>query len=802
MIFVGMLAFGLLMAFTNTYINLNNTYPHYFNEYGAPTVTVETDFHDVSGELEYMKKIDGVNDAETRITLDCYLKRSDGRQITSRIHTTKPNATVNKLFIQKTTDQIAEDDLWVSVESAFANNNGFKPGDTIGLGAFGMFLDVKIKNIVESPETIYVRVKDYIWSDNKDFGFVYFEPLQAKGFIKSLNSLINEKAKTDIDFQKFVDDILEKASVYFPDYKEYLSDEKINEFIDCYGNELLIVGDGKDNAKIEDIAKAYLDGRGVNVKDSHIREKTTSYKYMKSAASQIKIAAIFLPVFFYLITLFVIILFINQMVKQMTSDIGIMMSIGIRGVEITALFSIFIFIISILSSILGFGFSYILGTLLRKSMVGVYHIPYLLGGVSVPLLIGGTMSLVIIGQLAVVIASKMILRITPKDAMVSNETKRKKLPKWLDKAIDKSPTTLRLGINSVAQNFRRFFVSCFSIFAALTMTMITMMFVDSKNELLDQTLNRRLSFDCQVYMSEKADQAYLDDLKLQSFVEDASNGYFTYLEVTNKDGKSLMIQTVALADDTPKDMLFIPDKTGKKDIEITGEGVILDKVSAERLGVKVGDTVNINKRSVVIDAISYQYFNITMYTKMSTLEELTDTYASTLFINTTDEIALLNYLSEKGTNTLTVFSSSLKKDLSGRLAPINLFAYILVAFSIGMGLIILSIMTQNALLEQQRSLSVLRAIGFRTIEISNMWMVQSLLQLLISNIFAVPTALLTANLLFNSASSATQKYPFVFNPISMSLCFVFILLVIGIAHLIAMFTISKWNLADNTRSRE
>ena len=802
MVFVGMLAFGLLMAFTNTYINLNNTYPHYFNEYGAPTVTVETDFHDVSGELEYMKKIDGVNDAETRITLDCYLKRSDGRQITSRIHTTKPNATVNKLFIQKTTDQIAEDDLWVSVESAFANNNGFKPGDTIGLGAFGMFLDVKIKNIVESPETIYVRVKDYIWSDNKDFGFVYFEPLQAKGFIKSLNSLINEKAKTDIDFQKFVDDILEKASVYFPDYKEYLSDEKINEFIDCYGNELLIVGDGKDNAKIEDIVKAYLDGRGVNVKDSHIREKTTSYMYMKSAASQIKIAAIFLPVFFYLITLFVIILFINQMVKQMTSDIGIMMSIGIRGVEITALFSIFIFIISILSSILGFGFSYILGILLRKSMIGVYHIPYLLGGVSVPLLIGGTMSLVIIGQLAVVIASKMILRITPKDAMVSNETKRKKLPKWLDKAIDKSPTTLRLGINSVAQNFRRFFVSCFSIFAALTMTMITMMFVDSKNELLDQTLNRRLSFDCQVYMSEKADQAYLDDLKLQSFVEDASNGYFTYLEVTNKDGKSLMIQTVALADDTPKDMLFIPDKTGKKDIEITGEGVILDKVSAERLGVKVGDTVNINKRSVVIDAISYQYFNITMYTKMSTLKELTDTYASTLFINTTDEIALLNYLSEKGTNTLTVFSSSLKKDLSGRLAPVNLFAYILVAFSIGMGLIILSIMTQNALLEQQRSLSVLRAIGFRTIEISNMWMVQSLLQLLISNIFAVPTALLTANLLFNSASSATQKYPFVFNPISISLCFAFILLVIGIAHLIAMLTISKWNLADNTRSRE
>ena len=802
MVFVGMLAFGLLMAFTNTYLNISYTYPHYFDEYGAPTVTVQTDFHDASGELEYMKKIEGVKNAETRITLDCYLKRSDGRQLTTRIHTTKENATVNKLFIKETTNNLKADDLWVSVESRFAKNNNFKVGDTIGLGAFGMFLNVKIKNIVESPETIYVRVKEYIWSDNNDFGFLYFEPTQVKGFIKSLSAMIVAKSATDPEFKAMVDEIIKEATIYFPDYQTLITDEQVSKFVESYGNELLIVGNGKNNAELEQIARAYLDGKGVNVKQSTIREKTTSYMYMKNASSQIKIAAIFLPVFFYLITLFVIVLFINQMVKQMTSDIGIMMSIGIKGMEITGLFSIFIFLVSLISSLFGFGVSQIISHLLQTTMLSVYHMPYILGGINIPLLVGGTLSLVIIGQLAVLIASKLILRITPKDAMVSNEAKRKRLPKWLEKTIDKSPMTIKLGLNSIAQNRRRFFVSCFSIFAALTMTLITMMFVDSKNELLDQTLNRRLAFDCQVYMTEKADQDYVDKLRLQSFVKDAANGYFTYLEVSNSGGKKLMLQTVALADDTPAEMLYIPNSTGKKDMEISGNGIILDKASANKLGVKVGDHVNVNGHSLMVDAISYQYFNLIEYMKMSTLEGVTDTYASTIFINTTDEIALLNYLSERSTNTLTVFSSSLKKDLSSRLNPINLFAYILVAFSIGMGLVILSIMTQNALLEQQRPLSILKAVGFRTIEISNMWMVQSFLQLLFSNLFAVPTALLFSNLLFKSGSTASQLYPFVINPLSLTLCFVFIFTVIGISHLIAMFTIAKWNLADNTRSRE
>ena len=119
-----------------------------------------------------------------------------------------------------------------------------------------------------------------------------------------------------------------------------------------------------------------------------------------------------------------------------------------------------------------------------------------------------------------------------------------------------------------------------------------------------------------------------------------------------------------------------------------------------------------------------------------------------------------------------------------------------------MALIILSIMTQSALLEQKRPLSVLRAIGFKTMNVSNIWMVQSFLQLLFSNLFAVPAGLLFCKFLFSTASSVRQIYPFIIKPLTLLICFGFILTVIGIAHFVAMFSISRWNLADNTRSRE
>ena len=126
----------------------------------------------------------------------------------------------------------------------------------------------------------------------------------------------------------------------------------------------------------------------------------------------------------------------------------------------------------------------------------------------------------------------------------------------------------------------------------------------------------------------------------------------------------------------------------------------------------------------------------------------------------------------------------------------------MIAFSLGMGFIILAIMSQNALMEQKRQLSVLRAGGFTVKNISDIWTLQSVSQFLISALFAVPAGVLVSVILFNMCSSSAQTYPFLFDLRVVFFAMAFILTIIIGCHLFAMISIKKWNLADETRSRE
>ena len=184
------------------------------------------------------------------------------------------------------------------------------------------------------------------------------------------------------------------------------------------------------------------------------------------------------------------------------------------------------------------------------------------------------------------------------------------------------------------------------------------------------------------------------------------------------------------------------------------------------------------------------------------MDEIGCSYVSTFFINLNNENAFLTYLQEKENQCLTVFTRSLAKDLSNTFDSINIFIIIMVLFSLGMAFVILSIMSQNALMEQRRQTSVLRLIGYRVGDISNIWTFQSLLELIGSSIIAVPSGMLAAQILFNMCSSNSQTYPFIADWRVILFGFLFIFVVIVACHTISMFSIARWNLADNTRSRE
>ena len=810
MVFVSMLSVGLLTCFGSCIINARNNYQSFVAECQDMDEQITTSFTNRENLTNAVKDVEGVETIEARLAIDCYLYKED-RTIVSRVFSYNEKETIIFNYGPCIIDSVERDqDLAnIGVTEKFARNNNFELGQTIKLGFFDKYEEFYISEIVNTPEGIYPRANNYIWSDNYDFGYLYCSETELT---KGLNNIVEKVLQEMVDnsqYKEFVEQAMAIAGITIPQLD--LIDEN---FVHKYANQLMIknVDGTEDDVVLENCTKAIealddpITGRKVEVRSSAVRAYMPHIAYMEHALEQVQIASIFLPVFFYSITMIVVGLFINQIIKTMTPQIGVFMSIGIDNRDTVKLFLVFTVIMALASGLLGAPIGFALNIFMAGVMKRTYCIPSISPALHPLVVVGAVVGLLLFVIITTLIATRAIFRITPKDATISNESKRKPLPKPIQKFIDKAPMNIKLGTNSICQNPRRFFVSSFSIFASLVLILLSTLFFVSKEEMIDQSVNRRLNYSAQVYLTAKDDDfgSVLETFKDGSgtaVVSAYESCYYTYLKVDTNNDDKVYLECLAVKEGL-SNLVTIPDQSGKGNLAIPETGVILPKSSAEKLNVKKGDSISINGVSVKVEDISYQYFHPITYLSKTQLQAITDTYVSSYMINTSDDTTFLKMLSANQNQCLTVFTESLSKDLKNIFDSTNAMIFIMVGFSLGMAFIILAIMSQNALMEQQRPLTVFRAIGFTIFDISNVWTLQSVAQLFVSSLFGVPAGALSIYILLKLASSSSQTYPFVMNWLVVLMAVGFVLLVVIACHLLAMFSIRRWNIADNTRSRE
>ena len=798
MVFVSMLSVGLLSCFGSCMINVKKEYQNFVAEYQDMDEQITTGFHSRNNLVEIVKSVDGVKEVDARLAIDCYLyKENEDRTIVSRVFTyNETTNTLLKRYVLKSIEPNKEM-VNIGVSEKFAKNNKFELGQTIKLGFLEMYQEFYINEIVNTPEAIYPRANNYIWSDNYDFGYLYASEAELSLGLNRLAKKVLDKVQENEEFKRIYEEFIATTGITIPDMT--LIDET---FASKFANQLIVKN--QDGTTYENV----LNGCLKALEDEHIKVKSSAIKpyfphiaYMDHALEQVQVASIFLPVFFYSVTMIVVGLFINQIIKTMTPQIGVFMSIGIDNWDTIKLFLIFTIIMALVSGLIGAPVGFLLNLFMSSVMRQTYSIPTVSASLHPLVVVGAILGLLIFVIATTLVATKAIFKITPKDATISNESKRKKLPKPLQRFIDKAPMNIKLGTNSIAQNPRRFFVSSFSIFASLILILLSTLFFASKEEMIDQSVNRRLAYDCQVYLTQKEDDAFINNFANQTFVSEFENCYYTYLKADKPNGEFVYLECLAVDEGINK-LVTIPNIKGIGNLSVPEEGIVLTSAGAKQLGVKKGDKISINGKDVVVTDISFQYVHPICYLSRGQMEALEVDYVSSFILNVNDEGAFLTYLSTNRNQCLTVFTKSLSKDLHNIFDSVNAMIYIMVGFSLGMAFIILSIMSQNALMEQQRQLTIFRAIGFTILDISNVWTLQSVAQLVLSSLIGVPAGALAIFILLRLCSSASQTYPFVMSLPIVLLAISFILLVVVACHLIAMRSISKWNIADNTRSRE
>ena len=801
MAFVSALSIAMLCAFASNMTNLQNTYKTYLEDYENIDGIVKTGLTEKE-ELQGIKDVEGVRDVDYRLTLDARMKKEDGRILTTRIFTfNESENNVFKPYVLSSIDR-KSDMVNVSIIRKFAENNHLSLGDIIEVGYFKMYIKLHINEIVETPEGIQVRANDYVWGDASDFGYIYISEYELDKALEELSIKIDERIKNDEEYKEYYEQAIAYLNADIPDLANtYLIG---NHYCTYYTNQLLVSAEkGFTEDEVITNVNKYLEDKGITIKQSTVSHQLFYILYIENCIDQLKVASLFLPVFFYVVTMIVIGLFMNQIIKSMTRDIGVMMSIGVGFKDIRSIFIVFTLLMSIVSSIIGVVAGGVLSSMLSNTMKTVYSLPTIKSSLNVLISILACVFLLIFAEVTTLISCRSILRITPKDATISNEAKRKQLSPRLANFIEKAPMNLKLSINSIAQNFRRFFVSCFSIFASLVIILLALFFYVSKTELMDQSVVRRLHFDAQIYYTEKISDEDINALKEQAFIKDnkVEDCYYTYLEIEN-NGKKSYIECLAFDPASTNDLVRIPDKKGSKSQPLTETGIIIPTTLADNLKLKIGDTVIVNEKEIKITGLSNEYFHPIAYLSKAELSRLTDQYVSSILLDINSENDLLAYLDSESQGTLTVFTDNLSLDIHSIFNSIDVFIYIMIGFSLLMAFIILTIMSQNALMEQKRQLTVLRAIGFTIKNISDIWTVQSVSHIILSSIVAIPVGALTSIILFKLCSSTNQVYPFIFSFKMIGFSVLFIFVVILLTHLLSMFSIKKWNIADNTRCRE
>ena len=232
MVFVSMLSVSLLCAFGSTIVNVKENYHSFVNNYENVDGIISYDYTTID-KIEKIKEIEEIESIDTRIVIDTYLK-NEGRMLVGRLFSYSETDPIFKKYV---VEEVEPDDASInlSVSRKFARNNNIHVGEYITVSMFNETADLYISEIVETPEGIYPRANNYVWSDNYDFGYLYVSEDELTKLIKEMGPSIKEDIDEDPEYKDYYDMAIEEMGITIPDLANIDDD-----FVSQFTNQVLI----------------------------------------------------------------------------------------------------------------------------------------------------------------------------------------------------------------------------------------------------------------------------------------------------------------------------------------------------------------------------------------------------------------------------------------------------------------------------------------------------------------------------------------------------------------------------------
>ena len=798
MIILTMIGVTSIIAFNGVANGMRENYSKYVNESNTPNAFLSTDIVDFGNEGERNKEIEqieGVKYVERCMYVPCstYLpekQESKSTQLFTCDRTEK--AKYKPKVYSETSYNDAYSNVWV--ENSFAKLNNIKPGDVIQIGYREQYVDVFVAGTLSYPDTVVYGASNAISTENTNFGRIYIEKDEMKGLISGEGGLV-AKLQNYIDthvIESDAKDLIIKAVDLLKQFDTFIAKE-----VQRFSNRVTIYFDNDVNQQETlNRVKAYFNDNGFKVNESYLFNESLSASLIESNAKAMKSAGRAVSLFVFGTVIIVLTMFLLQIIREMMRDIGVMQALGIQKEHIMVLLSLFSLIISLIGTAFGVFFGHLLEFGLDKIVAGTLGV----AANAPPLRWANSLlsfvMIIIASQFATFNASIKITKLVPVDALNDQASSKKVLPPSIDKKLQHSPPAVRLTVNSIVTKPKRFITSFFAILTSAVIIFTSIASLASFRSALRNTFEKYIKYDAQVVFASEA-TGFEKELSSIGATDFEQTRYAA--PVLSYKGKEVTITLQGLPLDSDKVLIPVKRKAYAK---VPEQGVSINMITAKQLGIKQGDTVLIDNHPVEVAYISQlEAYNV-CFCNVENISKYANNDVVSYLINDVDKESLVKQVTNYHYDAIVTLTADQRNYFESRFSILEMVCIVFIAFSIGLGVLIVSLMMQTSLIEQKRDLCIMRSVGFSMGQISGIWSYVTTLQFIFSMIFAIPLSFLATKLFLSFTKTNTALILSYANFYHVLITVGLVILFLLFAHFFCMRIVKKWNIADNTKNRE
>ncbi|MCU0665006.1 MAG: ABC transporter permease [Myxococcota bacterium] len=676
------LAVGTFVGFASTHRSLSSSRDAYYSEYRFGHVFAEV-ARAPRTLAEGLRAIDGVESLELRLASPGLLSLpAFDEPVSARLvglpAVGEPELGLLHLRRGRWPEARSEDEVVVS--EALASAQHLEPGDTLRALVNGRTLYLHICGIGLSPEHVYeVRPGD-MFPDNRRFGVLWLRSNvleQALGMRGTFNEAVLRLSRG--------------------------------------------VSEDEVIAAVDRALRPY-GGLGAYGHARHV-----SARFISEELKQLEAMAFFVPSIFMAVAAFLLNIIVGRVVAIQREQIATLKALGYGNLRIGVHFVELSTLIVLLGAALGVLLGYAIGVSMTQMYAEYYRFAtfrYAISGREIAASIALTLLASIAGTLGAV---RRAVALRPAEAMrpASPATFRRSLLERLGLGRLLS-TSGRMVLRNVSRRPLRALSSCVGIAMAVALLVTGLFFGDAMNVIIDNQFRRSQRQDVSVVFNRPVSMGVVHELRhfpgvlfvepQRAVAATLRHGHRTYRAAISGLVREGRLQRVL--------------STSAQLLEVPEHGLMLSETLAKNIGVKVGDTVEVellegrrNAPSAVVTAIADEPFGTSAYASIDTANALAGTSpqvtSALLQIDERHRLELYRRLAELPTVAAVSSRKAMLASFDAMTEEVLLFfAFILSLAAGAMAMGVVYNAARISLSERERELATMRVIGLSRGEIS------------------------------------------------------------------------------------